>query len=46
MDVHRIAGVDELATQYATTVIRDNTSPGARPPDPRGTYTVKDRPAW
>ncbi|MEU4607104.1 hypothetical protein AB0F43_29320 [Kribbella sp. NPDC023972] len=27
MDVHRIAGDDELATQYATTVIRDNTSP-------------------
>jgi hypothetical protein len=27
MDVHRIAGDDELATQYATTVINDNTSP-------------------
>ncbi|MFI6825535.1 hypothetical protein ACIBG5_00405 [Kribbella sp. NPDC050241] len=27
MDVHRIAGDDELATQYATTVIDDNTSP-------------------
>ncbi|WP_132147360.1 helix-turn-helix domain-containing protein [Kribbella antiqua] len=27
MDVHRIAGDDELATQYAATVINDNTSP-------------------
>lgn len=27
MDVHRIAGDDELATSYAETVIADNTSP-------------------
>lgn len=27
MDVHRMAGDDDLATQYATTVIRDNTTP-------------------
>ena len=27
MDVHRIAGDDDLAMQYATTVIHDNTSP-------------------
>ncbi|WP_206686460.1 hypothetical protein [Kribbella qitaiheensis] len=27
MDVHRIAGDDELATQYARTVINDNITP-------------------
>ncbi len=27
MDVHRIAGDDDLATQYATTVINDNVTP-------------------
>ncbi|MEV4261929.1 helix-turn-helix transcriptional regulator [Kribbella sp. NPDC049584] len=27
MDVHRIAGDDDLAIEYATTVITDNTSP-------------------
>jgi transcriptional regulator with XRE-family HTH domain len=27
MDVHRIAGDDDLATHYATTVIADNTTP-------------------
>jgi hypothetical protein len=27
MDVHRIAGDDELATQYARTVIKDNITP-------------------
>lgn len=27
MDVHRMAGDDVMATQYATTVIHDNTAP-------------------